>query len=102
MLAVTRFSTRLARVEAPVLAARSRAFSIDKTLSERERAAESVYFAKEEKELLKRLSKKLGMPSPEQVESEESAVTKILSKHGVSASKEAVNEIITYFHTHPH
>jgi hypothetical protein len=80
----------------------SRALSIEKTIGDRERAAESVFFAKEERDLLKKLAKKMGMPSKEMTATEESDIKKIFAKHSVEAKPALISEIQQYFHTHPH
>ncbi|KAJ1636962.1 hypothetical protein T492DRAFT_834904 [Pavlovales sp. CCMP2436] len=79
-----------------------RSLGIETTLSERERAAEAVYFKKEEKELIKKLAKKLGMPGEDAVEAEEAAIVKILAKHGVLPPTSLTCEIVAYFNTHAH
>ena len=71
------------------------------SMSERERAIEAVYFAKEEKQLLKKLAKKIGIPSKECLNIEEKAVNEILAKHKVTSTPTLVSDLINYFHTHP-
>lgn len=66
---------------------------------EKEKAEEAVYFKKEEKELLKKLSKKLGLPGKEIVDQEKVDVKAILAKHHVTASDQCVSEILEYFHS---
>ncbi|KAJ1638297.1 hypothetical protein T492DRAFT_858519, partial [Pavlovales sp. CCMP2436] len=64
MLPAARLAARLVQPAAfaPARIALSRRnLSIDTKLSERERAAEAVYFQAEEKALIKKLAKKLGM-----------------------------------------
>ncbi|KAG8459429.1 hypothetical protein KFE25_013065 [Diacronema lutheri] len=80
----------------------ARPLAIDSQLSERERALEAVYFQKEEKELLKKIAKKMGMPSKETALSEEAELKKIFAKHAVDAKPALVQDLMTYFHTHPH
>lgn len=94
----------LARTPLPRLAAAAaprRLLSIEETIKGKERAEEAFYFAKEEKALLKKLAKKMGKPEGPALDAEETAVKNILQKHGVSASKQCLDEIIDYFHTHP-
>lgn len=58
MLAVV--ARNAVRLEALAPRLQARALS-DRVLSDRERAAEAVYFQKEERELLKKIAKKMGM-----------------------------------------
>jgi restriction endonuclease len=71
------------------------------SISERERAIEAVYFAQEEKKLLKKLAKKAGLPSQECLNIEEKAVKEIFAKHKVEPTSSLVNDLIAHFHTHP-
>jgi len=82
---------------AALLRAPRRAFGV---FDDKEKAEEAVYFKKEEKELLKRLSKKLGLPAQAQVDTEAKDLKAIFQKHNASASDQCVKEIIEYFHTH--
>lgn len=84
----------------PALRVLSRRLAGD-SMSERERAIEAVYFAKEEKQLLKKLAKKIGIPSKECLNIEEKAVMGILAKHKVAPTPTLVSDLINHFHTHP-
>eukprot|EP00307_Rebecca_sp_RCC1486_P014413 CAMPEP_0119411194 /NCGR_PEP_ID=MMETSP1335-20130426/4004_1 /TAXON_ID=259385 /ORGANISM="Chrysoculter rhomboideus, Strain RCC1486" /LENGTH=140 /DNA_ID=CAMNT_0007435803 /DNA_START=71 /DNA_END=494 /DNA_ORIENTATION=+ len=66
-----------------------RALSIEDTIKAKERAEETIFFAKEEKALLKKLAKKLGKPEGQALDEEETAVKQILSKHGIAAASSA-------------
>uniref|UniRef100_A0A7S0ZJZ1 Uncharacterized protein n=1 Tax=Timspurckia oligopyrenoides TaxID=708627 RepID=A0A7S0ZJZ1_9RHOD len=71
-----------------------------RTMRDREHASEAVYFNKEDKELLKKLSKKLHAPTPQEMVAEASAIESILSKHGIKASKECIDELLAFKHHH--
>lgn len=83
-------------------AASTRRLSIDTQLSERERAAEAVYFQKEEKELLKKIAQKVNTPSASGRAAEEAQLKSIFEKHGVSPPPALMDDVMAHFRSHAH
>mmetsp|Transcript_12188 Transcript_12188/g.20808 ORF Transcript_12188/g.20808 Transcript_12188/m.20808 type:complete len:126 (-) Transcript_12188:291-668(-) len=73
--------------------------SMGRTWEDKEHAAEAVYFKKEERELLKKLAKKMHA-TPEQKAIDSKELSKLFAKHHVQPTPGLIHDIVELIHHH--
>ncbi|KAA8491217.1 hypothetical protein FVE85_9512 [Porphyridium purpureum] len=72
---------------------------LGRSWEDKEHAQEAVYFQKEERELLKKMAKKMGA-TPEQKAADAKQIKEICEKHGVPVSSAFVDDLIHFKYAH--